>query len=55
MVTEYINGKVVIFIKDTIKMEKKMDMESFTGLMEQYIKVNGKIIKDVFRMFISII
>ncbi len=35
------HGKVVMFIKENIRMIKDMDMVSLFGLMEQYTKENG--------------
>lgn len=39
MVKELKNLKMVIYIKENIKMENLMDMESIIGLMGHYIKV----------------
>ena len=38
------NGMMILFIKENILMEKKMVLALISGIMEVFIKENGKII-----------
>ena len=38
------NGKMILFMKENIIMEKKMVLEFIFGIMDLIIKENGKII-----------
>lgn len=42
MVTAFLIGKVVIYTKEITRMMKEMGMEKCIGLMDLFIKVNGK-------------
>ena len=39
--------QVVVYLKENIKMVKKMDMEFIHFLMEIYMKENGKMMKEM--------
>ncbi len=36
-------GKIILFIKENIKMVKKTELEHTNGMIIRFIKVNGKI------------
>lgn len=46
MVMVFINGLIILFMKDCTLMIKKMESENILLLMEKYFKDNGNIVKD---------